>query len=60
MKISMKIMKYLYGIGDGEEHTMDDAAELFGMTKERIRQIKNACLKKMYNKASRLVSSNAV
>jgi len=55
-----KIMKYLYGIGDGEEHTMDDAAELFGMTKERIRQIKNACLKKMYNKASRLVSSNAV
>lgn len=55
-----KIMKYLFGIDCDQEHTMDDAAEEFGMTKERIRQIKNACLKKMYKKTKKLMASNAV
>ena len=55
-----KIMKYLYGIGYDQEHTMDDAAELFDMTKERIRQIKNACLKKMHKRTLKLMASEAV
>lgn len=55
-----KIMKYLYGIGYDQEHTMDDAADLFDMTKERIRQIKNACLKKMHKRTLKLMASEAV
>ena len=55
-----KIMKYLYGIGYDQEHTMDDAADLFDMTKERIRQIKKACLKKMHKRTLKLMASEAV
>ena len=55
-----KIMKYLYGIGYDQEHTMDDAAALFEMTKERIRQIKNACLAKMRKRTIKLMQSEAI
>ena len=55
-----KIMRYLYGIGYDQEHTMDDAAVLFEMTKERIRQIKKACLKKMQKRTLKIMASEAV
>lgn len=55
-----KIMRYLYGIGYDQEHTMDDAATMFGMTKERIRQIKNFCLKKMKKRTLKIMTSEAV
>ena len=36
---SNKIYAMLYGIADGKRHTMGEAADMMGLTRERIRQI---------------------
>jgi RNA polymerase primary sigma factor len=41
------IVKRLYGIGYDREFTMDEVSEMYGMTRERVRQIKNASVKKL-------------
>jgi RNA polymerase primary sigma factor len=44
----IKILAYLYGIcGDKEKHTLDETGKLFGVTRERIRQIKVKSLEKL-------------
>jgi len=42
-----EIIKYLFGIGCGEEHSLEDTAFKFGYTSERIRQIKRDSLIKL-------------
>ena len=41
------IMKRLFGIGYDREYTMDEVSEVYGMTRERIRQIRNSSLNKL-------------
>lgn len=41
------IMKRLFGIDYDREYTMDEVAEVYGMTRERIRQIRNTSLNKL-------------
>ncbi len=42
-----QIMRLLYNIGTGREHSMDEVAEITGLTRERVRQIKARALRRM-------------
>lgn len=43
-----KIIKLRFGLGGGEPMTLEEVAVKFGLTRERIRQIEVAALKKLY------------
>ncbi len=36
---SKKIMEYRHGLEDGITHTLEETGKIFGLTRERIRQI---------------------
>ncbi len=42
-----EILNMRFGLDDGEVHTLDECAKRFKITRERIRQIEEACLKKL-------------
>jgi RNA polymerase sigma factor (sigma-70 family) len=42
-----QVMELRYGIADGDEHTLEDIGETFGLTRERIRQIEKKTLTKL-------------
>ena len=42
-----KIIKMRFGMEDGCEHTLEEVGELFGVTRERIRQIEAKALRKL-------------
>jgi RNA polymerase primary sigma factor len=42
-----KVMRMRFGIGCDREHTLQEIAEVFGLTRERIRQIEAKALRKL-------------
>ena len=48
-----KIIKLRFGLEDGKSHTLEEVGQEFAVTRERIRQIENKALKKLYRKALR-------
>lgn len=42
-----EIMTLRFGLGDGEPRTLEETGEIFGVTRERIRQIESKSLKKL-------------
>ena len=42
-----KILDLYYGLDDGEEMTLEQIGELLGVTRERIRQIRNRAFDKL-------------
>src|SRR3989338_1420011 len=46
-KREKKILNLRFGLRDGVPHTLRDTAKHFGITRERVRQIENAAMKKM-------------
>lgn len=42
-----QMMEMRFGIGDGELHTLESIGDAYGISRERVRQIESACLKKM-------------
>lgn len=46
------ILELRFGLKDGETHTLNEAAKLFNITRERVRQIEAAALKKLRKIAS--------
>lgn len=42
-----KILSLRFGLKDGNQHTLRDTAKHFGITRERVRQIESAAMKKM-------------
>lgn len=42
-----EILILRFGLRDGEEKTLDDTAKKFGITRERVRQIEAACLRRL-------------
>ena len=41
------ILYLYYGLGDGEERTLEEIGSLLGVTHERIRQIRNRAVEKL-------------
>jgi RNA polymerase primary sigma factor len=50
-----KIIRMRFGIGEKTEHTLEETGKVFGITKERIRQIEAIALKKL-RRAKRLMT----
>jgi RNA polymerase primary sigma factor len=46
-KREQKILSLRFGLKDGVPHTLRDTAKNFGITRERVRQIESAAMKKM-------------
>ena len=44
-----KILSLRFGLKDGVPHTLRDTAKYFGITRERVRQIESAAMKKLRN-----------
>jgi RNA polymerase primary sigma factor len=44
------ILTLRFGLKDGQERTLEEIGEKFGVTRERIRQIQELALKKLRNK----------
>ncbi len=42
-----EILELRFGLKDGEVHTLNEAAKIFSITRERVRQIESAALKKL-------------
>jgi len=42
-----KILKLYFGLDDGKEHTLEEIGEMLGVTRERIRQLRDRALKKL-------------
>jgi RNA polymerase primary sigma factor len=42
-----EVIKLYFGIGDGTSHTLDEIAQRFNITRERVRQIKEKSLKQL-------------
>ena len=42
-----KIIEYRWGLDDGASHTLEETGKLFGVTRERIRQIENGAVEKL-------------
>jgi RNA polymerase primary sigma factor len=42
-----KIVRMRFGIGEKAEHTLEETGKVFGITRERIRQIESSALKKL-------------
>lgn len=43
------VIRYYFGLSGQQQHTLDEIANEFGMSRERIRQIKEKALKKLKN-----------
>jgi len=46
-KREQQILSLRYGLSDGTRYTLEETAKRFKITRERVRQIENACLKKL-------------
>lgn len=42
-----KVLELRYGLNDGKQYTMEETAQLFGVTRERIRQVEAVALRKL-------------
>ena len=42
-----EILELRFGLKDGEVHTLNEAAQIFNITRERVRQIEASALKKL-------------
>jgi RNA polymerase primary sigma factor len=42
-----RILKHYFGLGGGRKHTLEEIGQMMGLTRERIRQIKEEALRKL-------------
>jgi len=47
-----KILRMRFGLGDGNEHTLEEVGQQFNVTRERIRQIEEKALRKLRQPSS--------
>ena len=53
-----EILRYYFGLKGYQQHTLEEIGEAFGLTRERVRQIKEKAIKKLKNQyRNRLLKS---
>lgn len=53
-----EILRYYFGLNNYQQHTLEEIGEIFGLTRERVRQIKEKAIKKLKNQyRNRLLKS---
>ena len=53
-----EILRFYFGLNDYQPHTLEELGDAFGLTRERVRQIKEKAIKKLKNKyRNRLLKS---
>ena len=50
-----KVIEMRFGLGDGNEHTLEEVGQEFQVTRERIRQIEAKALRKLKKKSRKLI-----
>ena len=50
----LTILRYRFGLDGGQERTLEEVGEKFGVTRERVRQIQNIALNKLRKMIERL------
>jgi RNA polymerase primary sigma factor len=48
------ILRYRFGLDGGNEKTLEEVGEKFGVTRERIRQIQNIALRKLRKRIEKI------
>jgi len=51
-----KVIEMRFGLGDGNEHTLEEVGQEFQVTRERIRQIEAKALRKLKKKSKKLIN----
>ena len=41
------VLRLYYGLGDGREHTLEEIGQQLGITRERVRQLRDRALKEL-------------
>jgi len=49
----LKVLLYRFGFVDGHSRTLEETGALFGVTRERIRQIESMSLRRLYGRRHR-------
>ena len=44
-----EVLRYYFGLNDHQQHSLDEISEVMGLTRERVRQIKEKSIKKLKN-----------
>ena len=44
-----EILRYYFGLNGNQSHTLEEIGDEFGLTRERVRQIKEKAIKKLKN-----------
>jgi len=47
-----KIIELRFGLGESDPHTLEDIGELFGISRERVRQLQNGALRRLRQRQS--------
>jgi len=56
-----KIIRMRFGIGEKTDHTLEETGKVFGVSRERIRQIEESALKKLRHRSAALqISPNGI
>jgi RNA polymerase primary sigma factor len=42
-----KVLRLYFGLNDGREHTLEEIGSLLGVTRERVRQLRDRALKRL-------------
>ncbi|HEV8600894.1 MAG TPA: RNA polymerase sigma factor RpoD/SigA [Gemmatimonadales bacterium] len=42
-----RVLRLYFGLGGGQEHTLEEIGDLFGITRERVRQLRDRALKRL-------------
>ncbi len=51
-----RVIEMRFGLGDGNEHTLEEVGQEFQVTRERIRQIEAKALRKLKKKSKKLIN----
>jgi len=49
----VEILSSYYGLGDKESHTLDEIGEMYGLTRERVRQIRERAIRRLRRSVNR-------